>query len=313
MSYMKKDIIPWVEKYRPTHFNDVILDEWNKKMMNNIIEQEYFPNMLFYGPPGIGKTTTIINIIKLYQERKNEKGKDLIIHLNASDERGIDVIRNQINNFVKTVSLFNKGLKFVILDEVDYMTKNAQLALKKIIDKNNKNVRFCLICNYITKIHTSLQKSFINFKFNDLPKDKIIDFLQLICEKENLGISKDEIDNIQTYFKSDIRSMINYIQTNKNNIKIFKLINDLILNNLLSIIQKKNFEKISVYIYNLTIIHNISKKELIKQFINFLYKKNKLHIDTISFLRHNLNKLDVDNVLYYIFYKLNSSSVSNYK
>jgi len=117
--------IPWVEAYRPKNFDTVVLDPLNKKILQNVINTEYFPNLLFYGPPGTGKTTTIINLVNAYQEKTNQKNKSLMIHLNASDERGIDIIRNQINQFVNSKSLFQDGMKFVVLDEVDYMTKNA--------------------------------------------------------------------------------------------------------------------------------------------------------------------------------------------
>jgi len=90
----------WVEKYRPKLFDDIVLDPFNKQILSNIIETGHFPNLLFYGPPGTGKTTTIINLINAYQEKTSGKNKELVIHLNASDERGIDVIRNQIIHFV---------------------------------------------------------------------------------------------------------------------------------------------------------------------------------------------------------------------
>ena len=122
----KKNTIPWVEKYRPSQFDDIVLDPYNRTIFRRIIDTNYFPNLLFYGPPGTGKTTTIINLIQEYQTKYNRKNKSMIIHLNASDERGIDIIRNQINQFVRSKNLFEVGLKFVILDEVDYMTKNAQ-------------------------------------------------------------------------------------------------------------------------------------------------------------------------------------------
>jgi len=122
---------PWVEKYRPNTFNEIVLDPLNKKILENIIKNEHFPNLLFYGPPGTGKTTSVINLIKAYQDTSDNK--NLMIHLNASDERGIDIIRNQINTFVNSKSLFNDGMKFVILDEVDYMTKNAQIALRYLL------------------------------------------------------------------------------------------------------------------------------------------------------------------------------------
>ena len=164
----KIDTRPWVEKYRPTQFEDIVLDPLNRKLLENIITQNNFPNLLFYGPPGTGKTTTIINLINKYQDFYNQKRKGLKIHLNASDDRGIDVIRNQINQFVNTKTLFGNGMKFVILDEVDYMTKNAQQALKYLLEINNKNVRFCLICNYISRIDESLQNEFMRLRFNQL-------------------------------------------------------------------------------------------------------------------------------------------------
>jgi DNA polymerase III delta prime subunit len=90
----------WVEKYRPKFFDDIVLDPLNRQILKNIIETSYFPNLLFYGPPGTGKTTTIINLINSYQTRLKEKNKDLIIHLNASDERGIDIIRKDRKSVV---------------------------------------------------------------------------------------------------------------------------------------------------------------------------------------------------------------------
>ena len=148
---------PWVERFRPTKFDDIVLDPLNKKILTNIIKTSYFPNLLFFGPPGTGKTTTIINLVNSYQEVLGQKNKGLMIHLNASDERGIDIIRNQINQFVNSKSLFNQGTKFVILDEVDYMTKNAQQALRYLLQNYSNNVRFCLICNYISRIDEGLQ------------------------------------------------------------------------------------------------------------------------------------------------------------
>ena len=107
---MATTFTPWVEKYRPTSFNDIVLDEVNKEILENIISSNYFPNLLFYGPPGTGKTTSIINLIKSFQGDNNSK--NMMIHLNASDERGIDIIRNQIKTFRvnKTVYLISYNI-----------------------------------------------------------------------------------------------------------------------------------------------------------------------------------------------------------
>ena len=166
---------PWVEKYRPTNFSDIVLDSYNKRIMETILASNHFPNMLLYGPPGTGKTTTIINVVHKFQEKFNQHNKGLMIHLNASDERGIDIIRNQIYHFVNSQGLFENGsTKFVILDEVDYMTKSAQQALKYLLQGLNNNVRFCLICNYISRIDESLQDEFMRLRFNQLPEKAII-------------------------------------------------------------------------------------------------------------------------------------------
>ena len=185
---MTNNFTPWVEKYRPIHFENIVLDKYNKIIMENIINKQNFPHLLLYGPPGTGKTTTIINLVNAYQEKYGKKKKELMIHLNASDERGIDIIRNQIYQFVNSKTLFNTGTKFIILDEVDYMTKNAQYALKYLLQTySNNNIRFCLICNYISRIDESLQNEFIRLRFNQLPKNDIIIFLKKICKSSRIN------------------------------------------------------------------------------------------------------------------------------
>ena len=234
---------PWVEKYRPNSFEDIVLDPINKKILENIIKMEHFPNLLFYGPPGTGKTTSVINLIQAYQKKCNQK--NLMIHLNASDERGIDIIRNQINTFVNSKSLFNNGMKFVILDEVDYMTKNAQIALRYLLQDYKYNVRFCLICNYISRIDEALQNEFVRLRFNQLPESEIIKFLNIINEKENLQYNSVTIHLIQKLFNSDIRSMINYMQSNE------QIIHDK------KIIQKELWVELSTNIINKSLKYNI--------------------------------------------------------
>ena len=209
---MNPSSIPWVEKYRPSRFEDIVLDPLNRELFEKSLMRGYFPNMLFYGPPGTGKTTTIINLINEYQQKYGRKSKANVIHLNASDERGVDIIRNQIHQFVKSSNLFESGLKFVILDEVDYMTKIAQQALKYILQTCSYNVRFCLICNYITKIDDALKKEFISVRFNQLPKKDVFQFIRNIADQENIVLGDDTIHILQEIHNSDIRSMINCIQ-----------------------------------------------------------------------------------------------------
>ena len=334
-----KNSTPWVEKYRPSCFEDIVLDPLNKTLLKNIIDNNYFPNLLFYGPPGTGKTTTIINLVNVYQEKMNLKNKGLMIHLNASDERGIDIIRNQINSFVNSKSLFGDGMKFVILDEVDYMTKTAQIALRYLLNNynNNFNVRFCLICNYISRIDESLQTEFVRMRFNQLPENDILKFLQKINLNENLKIKDDILVSIQKHFMSDIRSMINYMQSNQDLIHECKIIkNDLWIQ--LTKYLKKNpknttnqtntknttnttnqtnttnttnqtnikIENILKKINKISRDYNIEPKNIIKNYLNYIIRNYKITTDFLYNIENIMHVQDckTEHLLNYIIYKL---------
>jgi DNA polymerase III delta prime subunit len=294
---------PWVEKYRPTVFNNIVLDPMNKQLLKNIMKKQYFPNLLFYGPPGTGKTTTIINLISSYQNKSGNK--NLMIHLNASDERGIDIIRNQINTFVNSNSLFNDGMKFVILDEVDYMTKNAQTALRYLLQSYKPNVRFCLICNYISRIDESLQNEFVRLRFNQLPQESIFNFLNVINISEKLDYSSDTISSIQKLFNSDIRSMINYMQSNDTNINEKKIIKHDLWNEITQIIINNEYSYIVSYIRDISIEYNIEKKNLLKNYLNYLirYKPEIVTKEFLKFVEYIMHLSD-NNINYLLPYSI---------
>jgi DNA polymerase III delta prime subunit len=291
---MERSSVPFVEKYRPKIFDDIVLEPLNKQILKNIIETGYFPNLLFYGPPGTGKTTTIINLVNSYQEKYNQKNKELMIHLNASDERGIDIIRNQINQFVNSKNMFNAGMKFVILDEVDYMTKNAQQALRYLLQNFSNSVRFCLICNYISRIDEGLQNDFLRLRFNQLPENDIIKFLKNICVNENINLNESSLLMIQKLFKSDIRSMINFIQSNQNiKNEDIHVIDDSVWNNLFYKIQNgETISSITNFINNVSRQYNIDKKNIIKDFLNYIIR-NKENMNTSSFFNF------VENIIHF--------------
>lgn len=290
---------PWVEKYRPKTFDNIVLDETNKTILENIIEKGYFPNLLLYGPPGTGKTTTVINLVSAFQNKytvttdhhsnSNSNsypilGLGTVIHLNASDERGIDVIRNQISTFVNTKSLFGRGeqLKFIILDEVDYMTKNAQMALRYLINNYTLcNVKFCLICNYVSKIDESLQSEFVKMRFNQLPEERIIEFLDQINVNEKLKLSIDTLRNIQTQFGSDIRGMINYMQSNQIVSKC-KIIHRNTWNDVIAL---ETSASISSRLNRISRDYCIEKKSMMVQFLNHIIRTQLTEL-TPEFLTH---------------------------
>jgi replication factor C subunit 3/5 len=299
------DSIPFVEKYRPEKFDEIVLDSINKELMNNILNTGHFPNLLFYGPPGSGKTTSISNLINAYQLKWYKKQiKELIIHLNASDDRGIDIIRSQINQFVNSNSLFNSGMKFVILDEVDYCTKNAQQALRYLLQSYTNNVRFCLICNYISRVDENLQNEFLHLRFNQLPENDIVEFLSKISMCENLNIEKRNLHSIQKLYKSDIRSMINFIQSNQNNIQNLQLniIDEYVWNELYEKIQNKknSIESLFAFIINTSVLYNIDSKNIIKSFLNYIirYKQEIVNEGFLRFVENLLHYQECKNTIY---------------
>lgn len=301
---MTSNGIPLVEFYRPKTLEKIVLDNLNREILKNIVDKNNFPNLLLYGPPGTGKTTTIINLINSFQEKYSSPNKNSIIHLNASDDRGIDIIRSQINTFVNSKPLFHKGMKFVILDEVDYMTKNAQQALRYLLQIYKNDVRFCLMCNYISKIDECLQNEFICLRFNMLPSKEITNFLSNICRLEKININSDIIDYIQKLYKSDIRSMINFIQLNQyiDNDDI-QILNNKVFEDFYNTIKKNNCSNINNLLYNISITYNIDEKNFIKVFLNYIIQNytSKISNELLNNIE-NLIHSKIDNNNIYINY-----------
>ena len=247
-------MLPWIEKYRPNELDNIIIETDTRNLFEKMVETKLFPNMLFYGPPGTGKTTTIMCLIKKFQEKYGFYNN--VIHLNASDDRGIEVIRNQLYSFIKTKGLFNQELKFVILDEVDSMTKQAQQSLMGLITKNN--VRFCLICNYISKLIPNLRDYLLMIPFYNTFQDE--KYIQNILTKEKVNITHEIIDDIKYNYYPDMRSVVNALQAYKS--FSYPIINkQMIIQNC----NNYNYETIKTYIES-----NSFKEYLIRLFIHMI-------------------------------------------
>ncbi|THH07396.1 hypothetical protein EW145_g3405 [Phellinidium pouzarii] len=208
-NYTQDENLPWVEKYRPVTLDDVVSHKDITGTIEKFIEKNRLPHLLFYGPPGTGKTSTILAVARRIYGPEFRKQ---ILELNASDDRGIDVVRDQVKQFAETRTLFSKGYKLIILDEADMMTQAAQAALRRVIEQYTKNVRFCIICNYVNKITPAVQSRCTRFRFSPLPIKEVERRLQDVIESERVKLTPDGKQALLKLSKGDMRRALNVLQ-----------------------------------------------------------------------------------------------------
>ncbi|KAE8352100.1 hypothetical protein BDV28DRAFT_158163 [Aspergillus coremiiformis] len=215
---------PWVEKYRPKTLDDVAAQDHTTNVLQRTLQASNLPHMLFYGPPGTGKTSTILALAKslfgpaLYRSR--------ILELNASDERGIGIVRQKVKGFARVQlshptgvdkSYFEKypcpPFKIIILDEADSMTQDAQSALRRTMEQYSKITRFCLVCNYVTRIIEPLASRCSKFRFKPLDNSAAGDRLAHIAKLENIDLEDGVIDKLIQCSDGDLRRAITYMQS----------------------------------------------------------------------------------------------------
>ncbi|VVB66774.1 Replication factor C small subunit [Candidatus Gugararchaeum adminiculabundum] len=203
------DVMPWTEKYRPKNLSDVIGQKEITEHLRAFVKAKNMPNMLFAGPPGIGKTTATI---ALARELFGDQYKDAILEMNASDERGIDIVRGKIKDFARTVSLASVPFKLIFLDEADALTSDAQHALRRTMEVYVQNTRFILSCNYSSKIIEPLQSRCAVFRFKPLADADFNEMINRVAHAEGLKVEKDAIEALTYIAEGDMRRAINALQ-----------------------------------------------------------------------------------------------------
>jgi replication factor C subunit 3/5 len=204
------EYLPWVEKYRPQKIDGIISHDQNIETIKKMLAGMSLPHLLFHGTPGTGKTSLILAIAnELYGATKNL----MVMKLDASDDRGINSVREEIKGFAEKVNMFNKGVKLIILDEADSMTFDAQFALRRIIEKYSRTTRFCLICNYENKIIPAIRSRCANFRFSPISVHHIQNKLKFICKEEGLTYDENVLEIISSLSKGDLRKSINFLQS----------------------------------------------------------------------------------------------------
>ncbi|CAK7264998.1 Subunit of heteropentameric Replication factor C (RF-C) [Sporothrix epigloea] len=227
-----EDSLPWVEKYRPVSLSDVSGHHDILATINKFVDSNRLPHLLLYGPPGTGKTSTILALARRIYGAANVR--QMVLELNASDDRGIDVVREQIKTFASTKQIFAKSTPFsqgpggavagpregsslatyklIILDEADAMTNTAQMALRRIMEKYTANTRFCIIANYAHKLSPALLSRCTRFRFSPLKEADIRVLVNRVIDEESVQIMPDAADALVTLSRGDMRRALNVLQ-----------------------------------------------------------------------------------------------------
>ncbi len=203
---------PWVEQYRPMKLADVVNQTEIISRLKQFIKDKAMPHLIFAGPAGTGKTTSALVMVREIYGRKMTPNITFL-ELNASDERGINVIRTIIKDFAKAKPPLDIPFKILILDEADNMTSPAQQALRRTMEKYTRNCRMILICNYSNKIILPIQSRAVVFRFSKLSDNDIKERLKFIVAKENIKIDESGLNALIKVSRGDLRRAINYLQS----------------------------------------------------------------------------------------------------
>ncbi|GIU69346.1 MAG: ATPase AAA [Candidatus Woesearchaeota archaeon] len=261
----------WTEKYRPETFEEVKGQKEIVKRIKAFVEQKNMPHVLFAGPAGVGKTTLALVIVKqLYKESWHEN----FLELNASDERGIDVIRIKVKEFARTKSIGEVPFKIIYLDECDALTKEAQQALRRTMENYSQTCRFILSCNYSSKIIEPIQSRCAVFRFKPLSKEELFEIINNIASREKLSIDNSGKEALVEVSEGDVRKLENIMQacailSNKiNEAVVFEVAGfarPKEISQILDYVLKKDFDKAKTKLLDTMLNYGMSGIDIIKQ------------------------------------------------
>ena len=200
--------LPWIEKYRPNTLSGVVGHEEIIRRLKSYVDRKNVPNLMFSGPAGVGKTSAAVALARELYGKEFERN---FLELNASDERGIDVVRNTIKDFARTLA-FDANFKIIFLDESDALTTDAQQALRRTMERYTRTCRFILSCNYSSRLIEPIQSRCVVFRFTPLPATQVANKLKEIAEKEKVEIEEDAVKAMIYVSEGDLRKAINILQ-----------------------------------------------------------------------------------------------------